>query len=148
MGEPAEQNWVPCLKQMSLNIVSCFASKWLKCTCNKWILSIQIMGKCIFVLFRNFFLFNWKAKLVIYYFFYYYFVSPNSCVMLGLETCCCSYLGSIKHTYISMVKQTIFTSQVVQSFSFIFLLSRDNKELSIVITINNSNNNDIKLILK
>ena len=148
MGEPAEQNWVPCLKQMSLNIVSCFASKWLKCTGNKWILSIQIMGKCIFVLFRNFFLFNWKAKLVIYYFFYYYFVSPNSCVMLGLETCCCSYLGSIKHTYISMVKQTIFTSQVVQSFSFIFLLSRDNIELSIVITINNSNNNDIKLILK
>ena len=47
-----------------------------------------------------------------------------------------------------MVKQTIFTSQVVQSFSFIFLLSRDNIELSIVITINNSNNNDIKLILK
>ena len=134
-GEPAEQNWVPCLKQMSLNIVSCFASKWLKCTGNKWILSIQIMGKCIFVLFRNFFLFNWKAKLVIYYFFYYYFVSPNSCVMLGLETCCCSYLGSIKHTYISMVKQTIFTSQVVQSFSFIFLLSRAQYRII------NSNNN-------
>ena len=26
----------------------------------------------------------------------------------GLETCC-SYLGSIKHTYISMVKQTFST---------------------------------------
>ena len=135
MGEPVEQNWVPCLKQMSLNIISCFATKWLKCTCNKGILSIQIMGKCIFVLFRNFFLFNWKAKLVIYYFFYFYFVSPNSCVMLGLETCCCSCLGSIKHTYISMVKQTIFTSQVVQSFSFIFLLSRAQYR-----TINSNNN--------
>ena len=27
----------------------------------------------------------------------------------GLETCC-SYLGSIKHTYTTMVKQTISTS--------------------------------------
>ena len=38
----------------------------------------------------------------------------------GLETCY-SYLGSIKHTYISMVKQTIATSYIVQSF-FFFLL--------------------------
>ena len=36
------------------HIVSCFAIKWLKYTCNKGILSIQIMGKCIFVPFRNF----------------------------------------------------------------------------------------------
>ena len=38
--ERAEQNWVPCLKQISLNIVPCFAIKWLKYTCNKGILSI------------------------------------------------------------------------------------------------------------
>ena len=40
-----------------------------KYTCNKGILSIQIMGKCIFFLFRNFSLFNWIAKLVIYFLF-------------------------------------------------------------------------------
>ena len=40
----------------------------------------------------------------------------------GLETCC-SYLGSIKHTYISMVKQIISTWWVVQSFNFFFLFS-------------------------
>ena len=38
MEEQAEQNWVPCLKQISLNIDSCFAIKWLKYTCNKGIL--------------------------------------------------------------------------------------------------------------
>ena len=35
----AEENWVPCLKQISLNIVLCFAIKWLIYTCNKGILS-------------------------------------------------------------------------------------------------------------
>ena len=45
-----------------------FAIKWLKYTCNKGIIAIQIIDKSIFVLFRNFFPFNWKAKLVSYYF--------------------------------------------------------------------------------
>ena len=35
----------------------------------------------------------------------------------GLETRC-SCVGSIKHTYISMVKQTIAPLKVVQSFFF------------------------------
>ena len=61
-----------------LNIVPCFAIKQLKYTCNKGILSIQIMGKRIFALFRNFFHFKWRAKLVIFL----NFVLPNSCVML------------------------------------------------------------------
>ena len=46
-----------------------FCNKVTKYTCNKGILSIQIMSKCIFVFFRNIFPFNWKSKLVIYYFF-------------------------------------------------------------------------------
>ena len=66
MEEEAEQNWVPCLKQISLNSMTWFSIKWLKYTCSKEILSIEIMGKCIFVFFRNFFTFNWRAKLVIY----------------------------------------------------------------------------------
>ena len=37
-----------------------FAIKRLKYTCNKGILSIQIMGKCSFVLFWNFFPFNYR----------------------------------------------------------------------------------------
>ena len=49
MEEQAEQNWVPCLKQISINIESCFAIKWLRYTCNKGIFSIQLMGKYIFV---------------------------------------------------------------------------------------------------
>ena len=111
MEEQAEQNGVPCSKQISLNIVSCLGIKWLKYTCNRGILSIQIMRKCIFVLFRIFFPFNWKAKLVIYYFFIVLFCLTKQLhyATYGLETCC-SYLGSIKHTYISMVKQTISTS--------------------------------------
>ena len=68
------------LKTNTSDILPCFAIKWLKCTCNKGIFSIQIMGKWSFVLFGNFFPFNWSAKLVIL--FFYYFVSPNSCVML------------------------------------------------------------------
>ena len=71
-------------KQISLNIVPCFAIKWLKYTRNNRILSIQIMGKCIFALFKNYFYFYWGAKLVIYYFFC--FVSPSSCVMLHLHS--------------------------------------------------------------
>ena len=130
MEEQAEQNWVPCLKQISINIESCFAIKWLKCTCTKEILSVKIMGKWIFVLFRKFFPFNWKAKsiILIYYqwsiIFFIIFLSRQTAALccLGLETCC-SYLGSTKHTYISMVKQTISTSQIVQSFSFFFLYS-------------------------
>ena len=82
--------------------------KWPKCTCNKGILSIQIMTKCIFVLFRNFFPFNWKAKLV---FFLSLLILTKQLryANYGLETCC-SYLDSIKNTYISMVKQTISAS--------------------------------------
>ena len=64
LEEQVEQNWVPCLKQISLNIAPCFAIKWLKYTCNKVSLSIQMVGKCIFVLFWNFFPFIWRAKLV------------------------------------------------------------------------------------
>ena len=41
----------------------------------------------------------------------------------GLKTCC-SYLGSIKHICTSIVKQTISTSQVVQSFSFFLVAWR------------------------
>ena len=67
--------------RMVSRMVFAFAIKWLKCTGNKGILSIQMMGKCSFVLFPNFFPFIWRAKLVIYYFFYY-FVSPNICVIL------------------------------------------------------------------
>ena len=54
------------------------------------------MGKCIFVLFRNFFPFNWKSKLVIHYFFII-ILSQQTVVdaTYGLKTCC-SYLG-IKH---------------------------------------------------
>ena len=40
----------------------------------------------------------------------------------GLENCC-SCLGSIKHTYISMVKQTIPHRRWCNLFSFFFLLS-------------------------
>ena len=104
LEEQAEQNWVPCLKQISLNIVPFFAIKWVKYTCNEAILSIQIMGKCIFVLFWDFLPFNWGAKLVIF------FLSKHlRYATYGLETYC-SYSGSIKHTYISMVKQAISTS--------------------------------------
>ena len=39
--ERAEQDWVTCIKQISLNIIPCFAVKWLKYTCNKGILSIE-----------------------------------------------------------------------------------------------------------
>ena len=67
LEEQAEQNWVPCLKQISLNIVPFFAIKWVKYTCNKAIFSIQIMSKCIFVLFWDFLPFNWGAKLVIFF---------------------------------------------------------------------------------
>ena len=123
MEEQAEQNWVLCLKQISVNIESCFAIKWLKHTCNKRILSIQIMGKWIFVLFLNFFPFNWKLKLVIYYFLLLFCLTRQlRYATYGLKTCC-SYLGSINHTYISMVKQVISTSWVVHSFSFFFMLS-------------------------
>ena len=91
------------------HIVSCFAIKWLKYTCNKGILSIQITSKWIFVLFLNFFPFKWKWELVIYYFLLLFCLTKQlRYATYGLETCC-SYLGSIKHTNISMVKQTIST---------------------------------------
>ena len=54
MEEQGEQNWAPCLKPISINIGSCFAIKCLKYTCNKGILSIQKMSKCIFALFGTF----------------------------------------------------------------------------------------------
>ena len=67
------------------------------------------VGKCSFVLFRSFFPFSWRAKLVIYYFFIILSHQQLRYAICGLETCC-SCLGSIKYTYISMVKQTISTS--------------------------------------
>ena len=97
---------------MSLNIVPCFPIKWQKYTCNKGICSIQIMGKCIFALFWNFFSFNWRAKLVIYFYYYYYFfflTKQLRYATYNLETYY-SHLGSVKHAYISMVKQTTSTS--------------------------------------
>ena len=118
----------------------CFAITWLKYTCNKGILSIQIMGKCIFVLFRNLSPFNWRAKLVIYYFLLLFCLTKQlRYATYDLETC--SDLGSIKHTYISMVRQTTSTSKVVQSFSFFFLLSGAQYRI-INNNINNSNNNN------
>ena len=86
-----------------------FCYKWLKCTCNKGVISIEITGKCSFVLFRNFVSFNWGAKLGIYYFLSFCLTKQLRCATYGLETFC-SYLGSIKHIYTSMVKQTISTS--------------------------------------
>ena len=84
-------------KKYLLTIVPCFAIKQLKYNRNKGILSIQVMGKCIFALFQKFFPFYWKAKLV-------------SCVILLTVLKLVVHLGSVKHTYISMVKQTISTS--------------------------------------
>ena len=55
------------------------------------------MGKCIFVLFRDFFPFNWKAKLMIYA-----KLIKLRYTTYGLETCH-SNLGSIKHACISMI---------------------------------------------
>ena len=66
------------IESLSLNIVPCFAIKQLKCTCNKGVLSIQIISKCIFALFREFFDFKWRPKLLTFL----NFVLPNSCVML------------------------------------------------------------------
>ena len=86
-GGRTKQNWAPCLQQTSLNIVRCFAIKWRKYTCNKDILSIQIMGKCIFVFFQNFFSFNWRAKLVIY-FFSFFLAKQLRYATYGLKTCC------------------------------------------------------------
>ena len=57
-------------------------------------------------------------------------------VTYGLETCY-SYISSIKHTYISIVKQTISTSEVVQSF--FFLLSGVQYR---ILNNNNDNNNN------
>ena len=88
----------------------CFSIKWLKYTRDKGILSIQIMSKCIFVLFQNFFPFKWREKLVVYYFLFLLGLTKQlRYATYGFETCC-SYLGSIKHSYISMAKQTISTS--------------------------------------
>ena len=53
------------------NLSTLLKTNIFKYTCNKEILSIQIMDKCIFFfLFRNFSLFNWRAKWVIYYFLF------------------------------------------------------------------------------
>ena len=45
-----------------LNIVPCCAIQWLKYSCNKGILSSQIMSKSIFVLFLNFFTLEGKIS--------------------------------------------------------------------------------------
>ena len=130
MKEQAEQNWVPCLKQISLKIESCFALKCLKYTCNKGILSIQIMGKCVFVHFRNFFPFNWKAKLVIYLLLLLLFCLTKQLryATYGLEICC-SYLGSIKHTYISWLSKLFPHRTECNLFPFSFCLMWHNIEL-------------------
>ena len=57
------------------------------------------MGKCIFVFFQNFFKIFLKFCLT----------KQLRDGTYGLETCC-SYLGSIQHNYISMIKQTISKS--------------------------------------
>ena len=108
-------------KQISLNIVPYFAIKWLKYTRNKGILSIHIMGKIIFVLFWNFFAFDWRAKLVIYFFifilFLFYLTRHLRYATYGLETCC-SYLGSIKHFHGQANYFHIVASAVFFLFSF------------------------------
>ena len=123
---------------MSLNIVPCFAIKQLQYTCYKGILSIQIMGKCIFVLFRNLFHFKSRAKLVI--FFKFCFTKQLRYAPYDLETRC-SHLGSIKHTYISLVKLFPYRSQcnffpvfILFSWAQHKILNNDNN--------NNSNNNN------
>ena len=60
----------------------------------------------------------------------------------GLKTCC-SNLGSIKHSYISMVKQTISKSLVVIPFPFFFLLSGAQYRIidNIIINSNDNDNN-------
>ena len=59
------------------------------------------MGKCIFVLFLELFPFKMESK--ISDFFKLSFTKKLSYATYGLETYC-SNLGSIKHTYISLVK--------------------------------------------
>ena len=58
------------------------------------------MGKCTFVLFRNFFHFKWRANLVV---FLTFFTKQLRYATYDLEICCL-YLGCIKHTNISFVK--------------------------------------------
>ena len=109
LEEQAEQKWLPCLKQICLNTVPRFAIKWLKCICNKAILSIQIMDKSIFVLFWDFSPCNWRAKLVIYLLLLS-ILSHQKVALVYLRSWNLLFnLGSIKHTYISVVKQTITT---------------------------------------
>ena len=92
--------------------------------------------------FSELFPFPLERKLVIYYFSLLFCLTKQlHYATYGLETCC-SYIGSIKHTYISMVKQTTSTSYVVQSFSFFFLLSRT--QYRIINNNNNNNNNNNK----
>ena len=87
-----------------------FCNKVLKYTCNKGILLIQIMDRCIFVVFRNYSPFNWRAKLIIYLLFLF-ILSHQTVVLCYLRSWNLLFnLASIKHTYISMVRQTITTS--------------------------------------
>ena len=67
------------LKQISSNIAPCFTITWLKYSCNKWILSIQIMGNAFLSFFETFPLLTGEQNQ--WFIFYYYFVSPNGCVM-------------------------------------------------------------------
>ena len=57
--------------------------------------------------FSDFFPFNWKAKLVIFFLFCLTKQLRYATYGLGTRS---SYLGTIKHTHVSMVKQTISTS--------------------------------------
>ena len=85
MEEQAEQNGVPSLKQISLIIVPCFVIKGLKCTCNKGILTIQIIGKCNFSPFSE--LFPWESKISDLFFLSFIFTQELRYATYGLETC-------------------------------------------------------------
>ena len=103
------------------------------------------MGKCIFVLLRKFFPFNWRANLANYYFFKVCLKEQLRYATYGRETCC-SYLGSTKQTYISMVNEPIFPfvgSAIFFLFSFCLMGHNIQFEIMLmIININNINNNN------
>ena len=86
------------------------------------------MGKYILSIFRTFSLFTGGQNQWFNFVFYFYLTKQLCCTTYGLETCF-SYLGSIKHTYISMVKQTIsIQGRAAIFFLFSFYLVGHNKE--------------------